>query len=317
MRMELHKGKTISFHEENHQYYYEGEKVISTTQLLEKVGLRPAMPDTEYIRSCAEFGTLIHKEIEDYEREGKKPLSLEGRFWVKYGHPLADAWEVEVMFGNEEYAGTCDAIGRKADGSIILVDHKTGQIDKDLVSWQLSLYWYGLVTFHKIPPTAPVSLICYDAKGYDGRFIDISLKSTEEIQAVLNAYRNGQTYQEKALTVCAEEKPLTEDEEKQLQSLLSRVPEQVIYDMVKNRLKKSVEELDKRIKAELAVSGMKRAQTPDGYVWTYTEYDENRFDKDEMLKRYPKLGPKIIKACTVTTHRTRLNYLGRVTDDEA
>lgn len=315
MIMILREGHTTSFHEENHKYYYDGEAVLSTTQAMEAVGLRKPLPDTEFIRNRAQFGTYVHKEIEDFEREGKRPLSAEGRFWVKYGHPLADAWEVEVMFGNADFAGTCDAIGRNADGSIILVDHKTGQVDEDLVSWQLSIYYRGLVFAGLIPENAPVSLVCYDAKGDDGRFIDIEMKSDEEFDDFLSALRGKRQIELPSMSITLPTADLTisDDEKTKFYELLGRMPLTEVYDISK-KLTKQIKAFEDGLKAQMEESGETIAKTSDGYVWTFTQYETTSFSKDEMMRRYPKLGPRIYENCKVTTTARRLSYKGREYD---
>lgn len=318
MKMILWRGHTTSFHDENHQYYFDGEKVRSTTQAMEVVGIRKPMPDTEFIRQRAEFGTFVHNEIDEFEKNRKSPLSAEARFWVKYGHPLADKWDTEVMFGNKDFAGTCDAIGRNADGSIILVDHKTGNVDEDLVSWQLSIYWRGLVIADMIPEHAPCTFLCYDAKGDDGRFIEIGKKSDEEFERFMKALKSESTYiaPSMPLTLPTDALVITDDEKKQFYDLLAKMPLTEVYDLSK-RLSKQIEAFETGLKKTMQKSGETRAKTKDGYLWTISQYEQTSFSKDEMFRRYPKLGPRIYKNSKVAKVISKLSYKGKeVTDDK-
>jgi hypothetical protein len=63
----------IEFREDTHEYFLDGRKLISVTQLMRKHGLAPsydAVPSA-VLKAKAERGTLIHKEIEKYIKYGE------------------------------------------------------------------------------------------------------------------------------------------------------------------------------------------------------------------------------------------------------
>lgn len=191
----------LKFNRDFHLYSQFGRFYDSATQILVKVGIGKDMTTDspkamERIQEAAEWGTFVHADIDRAEKEKTRPETSEGLFWMKYGHPLADEWKTEVMFCTDEFAGTCDAIGyRESDDTYVIVDHKTGIIDETKVRYQLNLYRYGLQQSGIIPLPSKVELICYDAKGYEGRFLDIDEVPDSEIRKLLDAYKKGKKYE--------------------------------------------------------------------------------------------------------------------------
>lgn len=320
IRMNRTNDNVFVFDSDSHEYRVNGNVLTSVTQAMEKVGLRKHLPDSDFIRARAEFGTLVHKEIEEFELFNKKPLTAEARFWARYGHPLADEWHVEVMFFTLWYAGTCDAIGivKDKDGNVvkyILVDHKTGVVEIETVSWQMSLYYNGLVNAGLIDGSIPVELLCYDAKGDDGCFIEVPLKSKDEIDRFIQALNEGKEYEEPSalLNMGAS---LEKDSLSELFRALSEIPADDLYALCKTVIDKRIDELEKAIKAKMLETNMSKVTTSNGYSWKLSTYESSRFSQEEAEKRYPKLWPMIKKKCTKTTQSSKLTFQGRKTREE-
>lgn len=185
----------------NHQYFLGDKELISVTQLMAKHGLAPKYDGVpaEVLQAAAERGTLIHKEIEDFNKNGEIGFTQELINYIKYiKDNQVNVLQSEYMLHNDIVAGTCDLI--IANGaSVIMADIKTTSIlHKDAVSWQLSIYLWLYLDYDKREP----------AKDYDGckakafhfdtdgtlKVVDIPLKPIEEVKRLMDCERNGELY---------------------------------------------------------------------------------------------------------------------------
>ena len=76
----------IRFDEENHRYTLDGKTLISVTQLMKKHGLAPdySAVSESVLAAKAERGTLIHKEIEDFNKGGEIGFTQECANYYDY-----------------------------------------------------------------------------------------------------------------------------------------------------------------------------------------------------------------------------------------
>lgn len=189
----------IKFDKEGHKYYLGDRELVSVTTLLQEMKISPdySMVDEEVLKAKADKGTLIHKEIEEYLKEGKVGFTKELQSFIKWREESgATDFKSEVMLNNDLIAGTCDLMF-KCDGFNYIADIKTTSIlHKNSVSWQLSLYNYlnGSLAdygwaFHFV--NGELSLV------------NIPLKPTEEIEELLKCYEEKRDY--KPLTIIPDE----------------------------------------------------------------------------------------------------------------
>ena len=229
------------FVEETHKYFLVNaetgdiiKELISVTTLMRKHGLSPnydGIP-TETLKKKAEYGTLIHNEIESYVKNGEIGFTNELSEFIDYIHKN----DLNPLFGefivyNDVVAGTVDLFGVYSEATGTLADYKTtATLHKEALRWQLSLYKYLsgvsadlLQAFH------------FTDKGL--KVIDIEPIPTEEIEKLLEAERKGEIYAGRQLAVAGE--------------LLEKIAE--AEEKIKNfeLLKKEVEAQAETLKAEL------------------------------------------------------------------
>ncbi len=212
--MEIKETKCI-FKEDTHQYYLvdaaTGETIkelISVTTLLKKHGLAPdysAVP-SETLKAKAEYGKLVHKELENYIKDGNIGFTQELQDFINWKNENNFyAVDSEFMVYNDIIAGTVDLLGDQqiaVDDSInILGDFKTtAALHKETVAWQLSLYAY---LYYKQYGATINELKAFHFN--DGlKVVDINFIPTEEIEKLLEAERNGEIYQPKQLVIAGD-----------------------------------------------------------------------------------------------------------------
>lgn len=243
----------IEFNEATHEYFNDGKKLISVTQLMRKHGLAPdySAVNQAVLTAKAERGTLIHKEIEEFIKHGEIGFTSELTAFHEY------IWknnitiiQSETIAFNDIVAGTADLILEDANGDRIIADIKTtATLHKESVSWQLSIYsklleQYGCTrgqAFH------------FDKDG-NLSVVEISLKPIAEVERLLECERNGEIYEQK-LTVaevdiaelysleayiehCDKQKKQAEDRAKELRAmLLEKMEEQGVKTFENARIR--------------------------------------------------------------------------------
>jgi len=158
----------LTFDEKRHIYLLDGVRLPSVTQILgviRKPGLeqwRGRVGNTEADRiskESADFGTLVHKNIELYNREGElwPDYDAVARPWVEvYNRWFVD--NVSIVLGAEmrmvciahQFCGTADLICEMTDGSIAVVDIKTSKQLDETFALQLSAYTHLLREWEEI-----------------------------------------------------------------------------------------------------------------------------------------------------------------------
>lgn len=191
----------LKFNEETHEYFLEGKKLISVTQLMRKHGLAPdySNVDETVLRAKAERGTLIHKEIEEYIKKGVIGWSSEVIAFADYRkHKQIEIIASEEKVHNDIVAGTVDLLLRE-EGQPIIADIKTTyQIHKESVSWQLSIYLY-LMDDEIAYSHFKGQVFHFDKEGLL-TVVDIPLKPFEEVEKLLYCERNGLIYKQDLTT---------------------------------------------------------------------------------------------------------------------
>lgn len=193
----------ITFKEDTHEYFNEDKKLISVTQLMRKHGLAPDygnIPEA-VLRAKAERGTLIHKEIEDYIKNGEIGFTAEFTAFKKYAdNSNANTYESEYILYNDICAGTADLI-LIDNGEFIIADIKTtATLHKEPLSWQLSIY---AALFNAYLPNEPIikrgQAFHFDKDG-NLKVVEIPLKPAEEVEKLFDCERKGTIYTQ-ALTL--------------------------------------------------------------------------------------------------------------------
>ena len=280
------------FKEDTHQYFLVDaetgdiiKELISVTTLMQKHGLSPnydGIP-TETMRKKAEYGKLVHSEIENYVKNGEIGFTNELSEFIDYIHkndlkPL----ESEFIVHNGIVAGTIDMLGEYCGATGVLADYKTtATLNKEALRWQLSLYQYlfgsvGLLqAFH------------FTDKGL--KVIDVEPIPFEEIEKLIEAEISGEIYKPKQLAVAGD--------------LLVKIAEG--EEKIKNfeLLKKEVEAQNEILKAELLeamkAQGIKSFEN-DTLKITYIEpTTRETIDSKRLKEELPEIADKYKKISKV------------------
>ena len=179
----------VNFNEETHTYTLGNKELISVTQLLKLVGVSAdySFVNNEVMKKASEKGVLIHKEIEEYIKNGEVGFTEELYAFIDYLkendlEPIAS----ELMVHDEEVAGTIDLIIKnRKTGEIELDDIKTtSSVNKDYVAWQTSMYkhLYG---------EQVDKLKCLHLKGDKLKAIELINKTPEQIASLYQLLKDG------------------------------------------------------------------------------------------------------------------------------
>lgn len=280
----------IRFIEETHQYLLGDKELISVTTLMRKHGLAPSYDGvkTEVLRAKAERGTLIHKEIEDFIKDGAVGFTVELANFIKYiKETNTEILKSEFILHNDIVAGTADLLVYK-DGCIIGDIKTTATLHKEAVSWQLSIYAYLLM---KVNPSVKITKGQAYHFNKDGvlTVVDIQLKPMEEIERLLEAERNGELFKQNSLVV-NEEDLLTLCN---VEALIKH------YEDKKKAAETKAKELRAAIMGAMEKQGLKKFEN-DQIILTYVEpTTRTSIDSTKLKKDMPQIAEQYTKTTDV------------------
>lgn len=138
--------KAVVFNEEEHSYWYNGKELHGVTGAIGKL-MGKSFPDTDTVKIATLYGKDVHKDSEQWIKEGRKPSTKGGEWIVSYLTELKDTkgaqfFEAELLVS--DFIGTASSIDIVAfipDNKAILFDIKTtATFDREYCSLQLSVY---------------------------------------------------------------------------------------------------------------------------------------------------------------------------------
>lgn len=178
------------FDKEKHEYRLDGRVLPSVTQILEATLFDKKYDgvDEEVLKKAAEYGSLIHKEIEEYIKTGAIGFTEEVVNFIKIKEENnLNHLASETMVYDSNMAGTIDLMGYKDDKQILADIKTTYKLDKEYVSWQLSLYAYIIdPNYERIEELYAIWL-----REDKSSFEKVERKSEQQILDVLSAFVRG------------------------------------------------------------------------------------------------------------------------------
>ena len=199
----------IEFIEEGHLYLKDGVLLPSVSEILHFIFPDKYKDiDQQVLNKKAEYGSKVHKAIENYEKVRCKKgleeayintvnsLNLDDNqiFSLKQYIRLKDRYGINVISQEQmihykdEYAGRFDMIAKKR-GHLSLCDIKTTvQLDKEYLSWQLSFYELAYMTMFGSWRFETFYAIWLPKRGY-GELVEIERKSINELLRVLKKFK--------------------------------------------------------------------------------------------------------------------------------
>ena len=144
---EIIQGHTLEYFDDEHQYIVDGICVPSITQILAvKFGHKYDYVNPEKLKKSAEYGTAVHKAIEEYCLNGTESDLIELKNFKfleeKYKFEVTENETPVILFKDDKpiAAGRLDLVmiyNDKLTGADIKC---TSSLDREYVAYQLNLY---------------------------------------------------------------------------------------------------------------------------------------------------------------------------------
>ena len=193
--MKLNDSK-IRFVAKTHQYFLGDKELKGVTGILSRRIFQEkyANIDEEVLAKAAKRGSYIHQMCEMVDELGVTPDCLEAQNYInlkeKYNlQPIAREY---LVTDAEHYASAIDAV-YEVEGGVVLNDLKTTyKLDKEYISWQLSIYKYF---FELLNPDIEVKgLTATWLKGDIAEYVEIKEKSREQVLELLRCDINDEEF---------------------------------------------------------------------------------------------------------------------------
>lgn len=199
----------IEFIEDGHIYLKDGMIVPSVSEILHFIFPdKYAGVDFAILNKKAEYGSKVHESIEHYEEVLKRTnkdaafistcgsLSLDENqaFSLKQYIRLKDKYDINVAVQeqminyNDTYAGRFDMIANVGKSNCLCDIKTTAQLDKEYLSWQLSLYELAFMSMYHVKQFDKLYAIWLPKRGY-GELVEIERKSSGELLEILKKFK--------------------------------------------------------------------------------------------------------------------------------
>ena len=181
----------FEFNEQTHTYKLNDKILPSVTQIINEVLFynKYSSVSEDTLELAKKKGSLIHKEIEDYIKTGSTGFTTELQSFINIvNDKKLEHMKSEVKVHNKEIAGTIDIVCKIGDKNVIIDTKTTAELDKEYVSWQLSMYAYILETHYNVRVDELYGMWLRDDKY---KFVKVEKKTHSQIEDVLEAFKNG------------------------------------------------------------------------------------------------------------------------------
>ena len=188
----------VSFDAEAHRYFLNGNELSGITGILHKHIFPDQYKDIPQfvLDRAAERGTMVHESIElldaGFEPAESTP-EIENYKRIKADNGLKTIANEYIVTDGEHFASGIDLVFTNGGKNIILVDIKTTSVlNKEYVSWQLSIYAYF---FELQNPDLKVSkLYALWLRGDKSEFAEVERIDTEIVKDLLQCELEGRKF---------------------------------------------------------------------------------------------------------------------------
>lgn len=193
MNNALAKSKVV-FNPENHTYSYEGKQLSGVTSLLSATLFKDKYSgiNEEVLRKAAAYGTSVHETVELFETMGFDDVGSELTNYKEIckEHGIRAIESEYLVSDNSRIASSIDLVMENAAREVVLVDIKTtsGGIDRDYLSWQLSIYAY---LFELQTGILVEELACIWLRHEESEYMTIPRRSNGDVMQLLDEYFSG------------------------------------------------------------------------------------------------------------------------------
>lgn len=145
--IQLKEQTKVCFHETEHTYTMGDIELSGVTTMLKTMLFQDKYKDVpeEILQRAAAYGSTVHKQIEMAINEGviTDSAELNNARRLLLDANIAPIRGEYLVSDEQTVASSIDIVGVKETG-VVLIDTKTtsGGLDKDYLSWQLSVYAY-------------------------------------------------------------------------------------------------------------------------------------------------------------------------------
>lgn len=147
--------------------------------------------DPEVLNNAAAYGSAVHRMCEAYDTVGAYPDNedLHAYVGVKNEYELEHLCSEYLVTDCEKYSSCIDKVYEVDENTVDLADIKTTySLNKEYVSWQLSVYAY---LFEKVNPCIKVrNLYAIHLRKGEGKLVQVSRKDDIAVEGLL--YTDGQ-----------------------------------------------------------------------------------------------------------------------------
>jgi len=296
------KDNGLLFDEETHTYTLNDNNLISTTQLMVKVGLAPdySNVDMETLKKKAQKGTLVHKEIEDYIKGKEIGFTSELGLFMDYYKDTSNIHS-ETMVDNGLVAGQIDLLFTNENGDLVKISDikNTYELHKRAISFQESIYRNLLESRLGYQTQIEIGECCWFHPDENGNIkmeiVEIPLRDRQEINELMECYKNGIEFKEWSILP----KETTDLVYKAQSQIVSLIKEQ---EKMENQLKSIKEQIASAME-KYGYTSFINDEIKIVYTKAYqrknTKLDESSLIKDNPnldLDKYKKITYSNVKA---------------------
>ncbi len=303
MRYRDLKISPIKFYEREHLYLNGEQELIGVTSVMKAVLFPNKYADIPeaILKNASRRGTAIHflcqqtdllgTSLQDFLSKKEAglldgsdyPQETENYLRIKAGHGIKMIANEYLVSDELEFATMIDCIDNKGN----LYDIKTtAELDTEYLSWQLSL---GAYLFEKQNPLLKVGkLYGVWLRDDKSKLVEVKRKSTEEVEAVLEAYREGLERQDLIHRAVAED----DKDLLQLTSIESQIIEfKEAIKYLEMQKQESLSKLEEAMKRE----GVKKLET-DRVLITFVEPSKSKtLDTARLKAEQPEIAEQYVK----------------------
>ena len=296
--MKLIENKEVFFESQSHSYTRaDGELILGLTSLMAKHNLGAdysGIPEAT-LRQAAEKGTKVHAYLQAFDEGELVPTSdlLDDYRAQGFKHLRSEF----LVSDNEIVATFIDKVYEAGEKEVDLADVKTTQkVHRRALCWQLGV---GKYLFELQNPGIKVRktfCIWADKEGMTLKgIIPIEPVSTEEVEALLDAERNGLIYIDENAVPDAS-LVLPEDE---LQTYVAQAAQIADLKAKIKEIEGAMKFCDERLLAYMADNNLDEMAAPGGVFKRKKAYTQTRVDSAKLQKLFPAVYEKVTKVTEV------------------
>lgn len=267
----------INFDDATHTYSRGDVIIPSVSSILSAVlgDSYGAVPQHILDKAC-EKGTMVHKEVEDFELLGELGFSDEINQYIKLKaeQPFKVVDMEQIVYNDNvvEYAGRYDITTEDA-----LMDIKTSyKLDHERTSWQLSLYNYAMgMKFNKF--------FAIWLRPEKAELVELEVKTKEQVEEFLLLYKNGETLSKAIIELDSKTEVM------RLKENLKFIKE----------LEERAEALKSAILKEMTDRNIKKYDDGELIITVTESTTRQEIDKKALKEKYPDIAKELTKEIPV------------------